>query len=120
MIFFTHGVLFMSCFLKFSMAQETRYDYTNLNVAPYRHIYPPTDIAENPSSCTPGNGTTCPLFIAIMFSFGGSFTSSGVIPSMQIAIDQMNNDPNFLPGYSLHLLVQDSQVRNSYAYIETS
>lgn len=112
MIIFIHAVLLMSSLLKFSMAQETRYNYKNLYLGPYVHVYPPTDIAQDPSSCTPGGGTICPLFIAIMFSFGGSFTSSGVIPSMQIAIDQMNNDSTFLPGYRLHFLVQDSQVKN--------
>lgn len=79
-------------------------------MGPYIHVYPPTDIAQDPGSCTLSGGTVCPLYIATMFSYGGSFTSKAVIPSMQIAIDQMNDNPNFLPGYSLHLLVQDSQV----------
>ena len=93
-------------------AQESRYNYTDLYLGPYKHIYPPTDIAQDPGTCTPqGGGVTCPLFIAVMFSFGGSYISSGVIPSMQLAIDQMNDDPNFLPGHRLHLLVQDSQVK---------
>lgn len=103
-------VFLVNSLLTLSYAQETRYDYTNLYLGPYKHIYPPTDITQDPARCTPGNGVICPLFIAIMFSFGGSFTSSGVIPSMQIAIDQMNDNPNFLPGYRLHLLVKDSQV----------
>ena len=101
----------MSSLITLSLTQETAYDYSNAYFGPYLHVYPPTDIGQDPGTCTPIVGKPCPLFIAVMFSFGGSFTSSGAIPSLQLAVDQMNNNPNFLPGYRLHLLVQDSQVK---------
>ena len=108
-------VVFLSYLLQFSEAQESRYasEYRNLYTGPYEHIYPPANIAENPGNCTPSSNTRCPLFIAAMFGFGpDTFTASGVIPAMQLAIDQINDNPNFLPGYRLHLLVKDSQVFN--------
>ena len=98
------------------MAQDSNYEneYANLIMGPYRHFYPPTmDFNLDPAQCTPDSATTCPLYLALMFSFGemGSFLSSGVIPSMQLAIDQMNSDPSFLPEHNLHMLVHDSQVK---------
>lgn len=109
--------IFLSCSLTLSVAQDSNYEteYTNLYMGPYRHIYPPTvDFTQDPGECVANETTTCPLYLALMFSFGemGSFLSSGVIPSMELAIDQMNSDPTFLPEHNLHMLVQDSQVWN--------
>lgn len=93
-------------------AQESRFaaEYENQIFGPYRHIYPPADISRDVANCTPSASDPCPLFLAIMMSFGGSFTSSGVVPGMQLAIDQMNRDPYFLPGYRLHYALLDSRV----------
>jgi hypothetical protein len=38
--------------------------------------------------------------------FGG-----GVVPGVQYALDQINADPNLLPGYSLHYTLTDSKVQ---------
>ena len=101
--------------LPLSHAQDSRFsnEYQNLYLGPYKYIYPPVDITQDPDTCIPDSRSRCPLYIAIMFSFGGVFVSSGVIPGVQLAIDQMNNNASFLPGYKLHVLLQDSQVRNA-------
>ena len=110
------SLIFTCLLLATSVSQETRFasEYANLYLGPYKHIYPPVDITQDPDTCTPSSKSRCPLYIAIMFSFGGAFTSSGVIPGVQLAIDQMNNDSSFLPGYKLHLLLHDSQVSNTH------
>ena len=33
-----------------------------------------------------------------------------MIPAVEVALDQINADPNMLPGYSLHYTLKDSQV----------
>ena len=83
-------------------------------LGPYKEIYPYVDITRDQQSCVPdptagGNGT-CPLYIALMVSFGGGFVSSGVIPGVQLAINQINSDPSILPGYTLHYTLLDTQV----------
>lgn len=83
-------------------------------LGPYKEIYPYVDITKDQQNCVPepapgGNGT-CPLYIALMMSFGGDFVSSGVIPGIQLAINQINSDPSILPGYTLHYTLLDDQV----------
>ena len=49
------------------------------------------------------------LFITSFGQFG--FNSSGVIPAADIALEDINKDPNMLPGYKLtYDRVRDSQV----------
>ena len=52
------------------------------------------------------------LNFMLVVSFGQSgFNSSGVIPAADIALEDINNDPNVLPGYNLtYDRVRDSQV----------
>jgi len=80
------------------------------NVGPYIHVYPPANISEASSSCKSGGNETCPLFIQLLMSFGGDFTSSGLVPGFQIALDQINSRQDLLPGYTLHYALLDSQV----------
>ena len=54
------------------------------------------------------------LYFALMMSFGGDYRSSGTIPGVQAALDQINSDPTILPGYQLHYTLTDSQVCASY------
>ena len=68
----------------------------------YDHIYPSVDVAQNQLNCSVTENGTCPLYIALIVSFGGDYDSSGVIPGVQIAIDQINSDPTMLPGYTLY------------------
>ena len=81
-------------------------------LGPYKEIYPYTDITQDQQSCVPNPAAnhTCPLYIALMLSFGGDFVSSGVIPGVQLALNQINSDPSMLPGYSLHYTLTDTQV----------
>ena len=70
----------------------------------YLQVYPGTD----PSGETSVGIKS--LYFALMMSFGGDFRSSGTIPGVQVALDQINSDPTLLPGYQLHYTLTDSQV----------
>ena len=60
------------------------------------------------------------LYFALMMSFGGDFRSSGAIPGVQVALDQINSDPTLLPGYQLHYTLTDSQVCVKGCSVKTS
>lgn len=95
------------------LSQEDSADLSSsYNVATYKHIYPPANISVDQQSCSPdpAAGRTCPLFVALLMSFGGAYTSSGVVPALQVALDQINADSSMLPGYTLHYTLKDSQV----------
>ena len=68
------------------------------NYNPYDHVYPYVDIGYDQQNCSVTENGTCPLYIALMMSFGGEFDSSSVIPGVQMAIDQINSDPTMLSG----------------------
>ncbi len=93
--------------------QEKSEDWPgSYEVGPYKHVYPPINLSIDQSSCVPdiSLNITCPLFIQFMMSFEGAFVASGVIPGIQVALDQINASPDLLPGYSLHYTLLDSQV----------
>ncbi len=94
-----------------TLSQEDQANFSSHNVG-YKHVYPPADISVDQQSCTPdtANNLTCPLFVALLMSFGGAYTSSGVVPAIQVALDQINSEPSMLPGYTLHYTLKDSQV----------
>lgn len=77
---------------------------------PYKDIYPLVDITQDQLNCPRTENGTCPLYIGLMVSFGGEFDSSGVIPGVQLALDQINSDPSMLPGYTLHYTLRDTIV----------
>ena len=81
-------------------------------LGPYKEIYPSVDITQDQQNCSVAENGTCPLYVALMVSFGGEFDSSGVIPGVQMAIDQINNDPTVLPGYTLHYTLTATRVSN--------
>ena len=85
---------------------------TSRYLGPYKEIYPYTDITRGQQSCVPDIAVnqTCPLYVALMMSFGGDFDSSGVIPGVQLALNQINSEPSMLPGYTLHYTLTDTQV----------
>ena len=70
----------------------------------YLQMYPGTNPTEEASVGLKS------LYFALMMSFGGDFRSSGAIPGVQVALDQINSDPTLLPGYQLHYTLTDSQV----------
>ena len=55
------------------------------------------------------NGTT-PLYFALMQSFSGGYRSSGGIPGLMVALDEINSNSTVLPGYSLHYTLSDNAV----------
>lgn len=91
-------------------AQENASAYVGLDLGPYLHIYPPAEIVRNPSNCTPSDTVTCPLYIAVMMAVTGDLVTGGTLPGVQIALDQINDNPTILPGYKLHYLLTDSRV----------
>ena len=76
---------------------------------PYIQVYPPADLSQNQQTCST-QSTTCPLFFAFIQSFGGVYDGRGTIPGVQLALDQINADPNMLPGYTLHYTLMNSNV----------
>ena len=87
-------------------------DNSQLFDGPYIQIYPPVDLSQDQQTCSPQNSSTgtCPLFFAFIQSFGGIYDGRGTIPGVQLALDQINADPNLLPGYTLHFTLSDSNV----------
>ena len=52
-----------------------------------------------------------PLHFAFMQSFSGGYVSSGGIPAVMVALDEINKRSSLLPGYSLHYALSDNAVR---------
>ena len=77
---------------------------------PYKQVYPKSDLQQDPRKCSVPENDTCPLYIALMLAFGGDADTSGVIPGIQVAIDEINNDPFILPGYTLHYTLMATTV----------
>ena len=80
------------------------------NFGPYKQVYPKADLQLDPRNCSTSDNGTCPLYIALMMAFDGDFVSSGVIPGIQVAIDEINNDSSMLPGYTLHYTLMATRV----------
>ena len=103
------------------ICQEKPEDWPNrYNVGPYKHVYPPSNLSIDQFTCVPNPALnrTCPLFIDLIMSFGGAFTSSGAVPAIQVALDQINASPDLLQGYTLHYTLQDSQVSKSLSFTD--
>ena len=98
-------VIFYGCLTQLSTSYNASYSY-----GLYDYVYPFVDITQNQTDCTIHNNGTCPLYIALMMTYGGEFESSGVIPGVQMALDQINNDPTMLPGYTLHYILKKTKV----------
>ena len=63
------------------------------------HVYPPVT-----------NESTS-LYFAFMQSFSGGYISSGGIPGVMVALDEINANSSVLPGYTLHYALSDNAVR---------
>lgn len=61
-----------------------------------------------PDDAPPDNRTE--LRILYITSFGGEYNSSGSIPAVEIAMEQINNSSDILEDYRLVYEVGDSQV----------
>ena len=52
------------------------------------------------------------IYFAFMTTFSGSFISSGTIPAVELAIEQVNNDSLLLHGYVLNYTrITDTEVK---------
>ena len=53
---------------------------------------------------------TTTLTFGLMQSFGGTYNGSGSIPGVQLALDNINQAQELLPGYTLRFVLRDSFV----------
>ena len=56
-----------------------------------------------------------PLYFALIQSLGGpdsQLDGSGTLAGVKVALDRINNDTSFLPGYTLHYTFTNSKVCN--------
>ena len=110
----------LCCHFYFLLSLSSARETTTIShyLGPYMEIYPYTDITRDQQSCVPdlAANQTCPLYVALMMSFGGDYVSSGVIPGVQLALNQINNDSSMLPGYTLHYTLTDTQVIIVYVH----
>ena len=51
-----------------------------------------------------------PLYFSLIQSFSGQYISALSLPGLQLALDLINDDETFLPGYSLHYVFTDAPV----------
>ena len=64
-------------------------------------VYPEVDV----------NDAREPLYFAFMQSFSGGYVSSGGIPGVMVALDEINANSSILPGYTLHYTLSDNAVK---------
>lgn len=56
------------------------------------------------------------IHIAFITSFDGDYDSSVTVPAVQLARDQVNADPNILPGHRLVVeLIDNITIARSFA-----
>ena len=86
-------------------------DHAGVNdIGPYDDIYPSIDITHDQQTCSVIVNGTCPLYIALMVSFGGEYNGRGNIAGVQMALDEINRDTTMLPGYTLHYTLKKTVV----------
>ena len=57
------------------------------------------------------NKTTKDLWLLGLFPFSGSWSGGlGQLPAVEMGLRDVNADPNILPGYTLHMTVNDTSV----------
>ena len=93
------GVISVAVLLAACLVQPSRGEV--LNNGDVFQVYPALEDAPE--------GTT-PLYFALMQSFSGGYVSAGGIPGLMVALDEINNNSDVLPGYSLHYTLSDNGV----------
>lgn len=102
----------MSVFIFLFLVTES----LSAGIGVYEEVYPNIDnltVLQTAQHCVPdsSNNFTCPLFFVLLSSLGGIYRTSGCIPGVKMALDEINRNPHMLPGYSLHYTLKDSQVK---------
>ena len=68
------------------------------------------ELARN-SSMTSVESDIVDVWLLGLFPFNGSWPGGlGQLPAVEMGIDDVNNNPEMLPGYRLHLSVNNTQV----------
>ena len=52
-----------------------------------------------------------PLYIGGIFSLGGRWDGSGILPAVEMGLDHINSRVDILPEYELRMIWNDSQVQ---------
>ena len=94
-----YGVISFAVLVAACLVQSSRAEV--LNNGDVFQVYPALEDAPE--------GTT-PLYFALMQSFSGGYVSAGGIPGLMVALDEINNNSDILPGYSLHYTLSDNGV----------
>lgn len=84
------------------LASATNAQYLRPDSLPLLQVYPDPD--ENATD------DRKPIYLALLQSFGGSYTSAGVIPGIQVALDEINANSSILRDYRVHYYLTDTQV----------
>ena len=67
------------------------------------------DVYPDPTDPEVLRGRT-PLYFALIQSLVEGFDISGAVAGVRVALDWINNESSFLPGYTLHYTLGDSEV----------
>ena len=58
-----------------------------------------------------GNKTNKDIWLLGLFPFSGSWPGGlGQLPAVEMGLRDVNADPNMLPGYTLHMTINDTAV----------
>ena len=80
------------------------------HLEPYLQVYPEPEALGPDSWYDRTADGKLPLYFAYVSSFGGQYLSSGTIPGVQVALDQVNANPNILPDHELRYTLMESVV----------
>ena len=70
-----------------------------------------TVLTEEENGNNNNNKTTKDLWLLGLFPFSGSWSGGlGQLPAVEMGLRDVNADPDMLPGYTLHMTVNDTSV----------
>ncbi len=77
-------------------------------------VYPPPG---GPGGGPQGNASTTPLWLLSLFPFSGAWPGGlGQLPAVEMGLRDVNADPTMLPGYTLHMTINDTAVSPIYVF----
>ncbi|XP_072047142.1 gamma-aminobutyric acid type B receptor subunit 1-like [Amphiura filiformis] len=68
-----------------------------------------TSNGEASNTSEPVGETKIPLYIGGLLPFSGGWDGSGLVPGIDLALEQINNRDDMLPGYDLRIVWNDTQ-----------